>query len=244
MRKKSCLSSGSVILFKITREGPLQGPESGLLSNTLKWIVQGDTCTDKAKGFIGKGCQGREQQGKGTQENCSTSWLAVSGFMEVGLVFRLSLANHLACAHIWFHSRPSLVAHAYLSEDGFQHKGFWEVGRTYYGLASAPSFWPSQILLVGFGGSLSVPCSLSGPPVVRQFMQVVIFMPGQGEWFWSTVPYHHHYRLGKIHWRKGNSIMLFHLPLESWTHKYEKSIFLKVKLLKFPPKTTIILSNP
>ena len=27
---------------------------------------------NKARDFIGKGCLGREQQGKGTQENCST----------------------------------------------------------------------------------------------------------------------------------------------------------------------------
>ena len=33
----------------------LLGPESGLLSNTQKWIVQGDTCADEARDFIGKG---------------------------------------------------------------------------------------------------------------------------------------------------------------------------------------------
>ena len=37
---------------------------------------------------------GGEQQGKGTQENSSVTWLAVSGFMVMGLVSRLSLANH------------------------------------------------------------------------------------------------------------------------------------------------------
>lgn len=47
-------------------------------------------------------------------------------------LFRLCLASHLACSHIW----PVL---------GFflgQLEGFWEVGRTYYGLASLPSFSP------------------------------------------------------------------------------------------------------
>ena len=43
---------------------------------------------------IGKGCQGREQEGKGTQENCSATWFMVSGFMVMGLVSELSLANH------------------------------------------------------------------------------------------------------------------------------------------------------
>ena len=37
---------------------------------------------------------GGEQQGKGTQENSSVTWLAVSGFMVMGLVSGSSLANH------------------------------------------------------------------------------------------------------------------------------------------------------
>ena len=41
----------------LQEEGPLLGPETGLLSNTQKWIVQGDTCADKARDFIGKGTQ-------------------------------------------------------------------------------------------------------------------------------------------------------------------------------------------
>ena len=53
----------------------------------------GDTCADKARDFIGKGHSGGEQQGKGTQ-NCSAAWLAVLGFMVMGLVSGWSLANH------------------------------------------------------------------------------------------------------------------------------------------------------
>ena len=68
--------------------GPLPGPETGLLSNTWKWIVRGDTCADKARDFIGKGHPGGEQEGKGTQENCSATWLPVLGFMVMGLVSR------------------------------------------------------------------------------------------------------------------------------------------------------------
>ena len=44
--------------------------------------------------FIGKGRPGGEQQGKGTQENCSATWLTVSDFMVMGLVSGLSLVNH------------------------------------------------------------------------------------------------------------------------------------------------------
>ena len=41
--------------------GHLPGPETGLLSNTRKWIVWGDTRADKARDFIGKGHLGGEQ---------------------------------------------------------------------------------------------------------------------------------------------------------------------------------------
>ena len=41
--------------------GPLPGPKTGLLSNTRKWTVQGDTCADKARDFIGKEHPGGEQ---------------------------------------------------------------------------------------------------------------------------------------------------------------------------------------
>ena len=36
----------------------------------------------------------------------------------------------------------------------------------------------SQIPLVG--GGLLVPCSLAGPPVIKQLMQMVIMVPGPG----------------------------------------------------------------
>ena len=48
------------------------------------------------KRLLEKGHLDREQQEKGTQENCSAMWLTVSGFMVKGLVSRLPLASHLA----------------------------------------------------------------------------------------------------------------------------------------------------
>ena len=39
----------------LQERGPLPGSESGLLSNTRKWIVRGDTCADKARYLTGKG---------------------------------------------------------------------------------------------------------------------------------------------------------------------------------------------
>ena len=61
---------------------------------TLRKELSEETLADKARDFIGKGYLGREQQGKGTQGNCSATWLPVSGVMLIGLVSRLSLANH------------------------------------------------------------------------------------------------------------------------------------------------------
>ena len=76
--------------------GHLPGPKSGLLSNTRKWIVPGDTRADKETDFIGKGRPGGEQQCQGTQENCSATWLAALGFMVMGLLSGLFLVPHLA----------------------------------------------------------------------------------------------------------------------------------------------------
>ena len=49
-------------------------------------------------------------------------WLEVSGFMVMGLVSRLSLANHSD-------SESFLVVNALFSQDGCQREGFWEVVR-------------------------------------------------------------------------------------------------------------------
>ena len=61
---------------------PFQGPRVGSFL-----MLRNDLCeekhTDKARDFIGKGCLGREQQIKRTQENSATK-LAVSCFMVMG----------------------------------------------------------------------------------------------------------------------------------------------------------------
>ena len=78
--------------------------------------------------------------------------------MVMGLVSRLFLANHSD-------SESFLVVHAMFSQDGCQRGGFWEV----VGHVVSP-FDLSRTLLVG-GGSLA-PCSLPGPFVVKQLMQM------------------------------------------------------------------------
>ena len=149
----------------VLQEGePVPGPETGFLSNTQKWIVWGDTCADKARDFIGKGRPGGEQQGKGTQENCSATWLAVSGFMVTGLVSGVSLTNHSD-------SESFLVVHALFSQDGCQWERFWEVAGHVVSLFDL--FWTLQV-----GGGILVLCSLPGPPVIKQLMQMVTMVPG------------------------------------------------------------------
>ena len=73
---------------------PFQGPKLGSCL-TLRNELSEETHADKARDFIVKGHPGGEQEGEGTQENCSAAWLAVSGFMVMGLVSGWSLANHL-----------------------------------------------------------------------------------------------------------------------------------------------------
>ena len=92
----------------------------------------------------------------------------------MGLVSGLSLANHSD-------SESFLVVHALFSQDGCQKEGFWEV----VGHVVSP-FDLSQTLPVG--GGLLVPCSLPGPPVVKQLMQMVTMGAGQGGPFQCASP--------------------------------------------------------
>ena len=86
--------------------------------------------------------------------------------MVMGLVSGLSLANHPD-------SQSFLVGHALFSQGGCQRGGFWEV----FGHVVSP-FDLSRTLPVG--GGVLVLCSLPGPPVVKQLMQMVTRVPGQG----------------------------------------------------------------
>ena len=90
----------------------------------------------------------------------------------MGLVSTLSLANHSD-------SESFLVVHALLSQDGYQQEGFWEVVRH-----MVSPFDLSRTLPVG--GGLLVPCSVPGPPVLKQLMQMVTMVPGQGGWLESV----------------------------------------------------------
>ena len=94
-------------------------------------------------------------------------WLTVLGFLVMGLVSGWSLANHS-------NSESFLVAHASLSQEGL-----WEVDRH----AVFPFDLPRTLPV---GGGLLVPYSLSGSPVIKQLMQMVTMVPGQGGRFQSV----------------------------------------------------------
>ena len=94
-------------------------------------------------------------------------WLTVSSFMVIGLVSGLSLANHSG-------SESFLVVQDLFSQDGCQQEGLWEVVRHV-----VSPFDLSRTLPVG--GGLLVPYSLSGSPVIKQLIQMVTMVPGQGD---------------------------------------------------------------
>ena len=98
--------------------------------------------------------------------------LAVLGFMVMGLVSGWSLAHH-------YNSESFLVAHGSLSQDGYRQEGFWEVD----GHVVSP-FNLSRTLPIG--GGLLVSYALSGSPVIKQLMQIVTMVPGQGGRFQSV----------------------------------------------------------
>ena len=115
----------------LQEEGPLPGPETGLLPNTRKRIVRGDICADKARDSTGKGHPGGEQQGK--EPRSAALWLAVSGFMVMGLASRLSLANHSD-------SESFLAVHTLFSQmDAREDSGGWS--DTWYLLLTFPKFF-------------------------------------------------------------------------------------------------------
>ena len=115
--------------------------------------------------LLGKSTLAESSRVREPRRTALQNWVAVLGFMVMELVSGLSLANHSD-------SEFFLVVHALFSQDGCQQKGFWEA----VGHAVSP-FDLSRTLPVG--GGLLVLCSLPGPPVVKQRMQMVTMVPGQ-----------------------------------------------------------------
>ena len=116
--------------------------------------------------LLGKGARVESRRVREPRRTALSHGLQSQVFTAMGLVSQLSLANHSD-------SESFLVVHALFSQDGCQREGFWEV----VGQVVSP-FDLSRTLLVG--GGVLVPCSLPGPPVVKQLMQMVTVVPGRG----------------------------------------------------------------
>ena len=154
----------------VLRETPSRAPKVGRCL-TRKELSE-KKCAVRRKRLYWNWHPGGEQQGKGTQENCSATWLAVLGLWwwdpSPGCLWPIILTQE-----------SFLVVHSLLSQDGCQQQRFWEVVRH---VVSPFDFSPTPPV----GGGLLVPCSLPGPPVKRQSMQVVTMVPGQDGRFQSA----------------------------------------------------------
>ena len=103
---------------KVLQEGdPFQDPRASSYLTLGNELSKETHMSTKQETLLRRVAPGGEQEGKGTQENSWATWLAVWGFMVMGLVSGLSLANHSD-------SGSFLVAYTLLSQDGFQQKGF------------------------------------------------------------------------------------------------------------------------
>ena len=89
----------------------------------------------------------------------------------MGLVSGLSSANHS--------NSESFLAGARLVQPRWMPERILGCGPT-----RGIPFDLSRTLLVG--GGLLLPCSLRGPTVIKQLMQMVSMVPGQGGWFQSV----------------------------------------------------------
>ena len=145
----SFLSMGCDRAELLQEGGPLLGPKSGLLSNTRKWIVWGDTRADKARDYW-EGAPGGEQQGWGNPGELLCHVACSLRVYDDGVSFQVVSGQSSCLACIWSDSGSFLGARISLTQEGLQHEGVWEVGRTYYGLASPPSCGSSRILPVSF----------------------------------------------------------------------------------------------
>ena len=90
---------------------PFQGPKLNSCLTIGNDLSEETHVLTKQETLLEETLSGGEQQGKGTQENCSATWLTVLGFMVMRLVSGWSLANHS-------NLESFLVAHASLSQDG------------------------------------------------------------------------------------------------------------------------------
>ena len=122
--------------------------------------------------LLGKGARAESSRVRGPRRTALSHGLQSHGFMVMGLVSGLSLANHS-------NTESVLVVHALFSQNACQREGFWEeVGDV---VSPFDLFGTLPV-----DGGLLVPCSLAGPPVLKQLTQMVTMVASQGGWFQSV----------------------------------------------------------
>ena len=150
---------------------PFQGLKVGSCLTLRNELSEETHVLTKQEILLGKSTLAESSRVREPRRTALQNWVAVLGFMVMELVSGLSLANHSD-------SEFFLVVHALFSQDGCQQGGYWEV----LGHVVSP-FDLSRALPVRAG--LLVPCSLPGPLVLKQLMQMVIMVPGQSGRFQS-----------------------------------------------------------
>ena len=142
----------------LQERGPLPGPETGLLSDTWKWIVQGDTRADKARDFIGKRHLGGEHKRKGTQGGLLCHVARSLRFYGNWVSFRV-----VSGQSFWLRVLSGGACNRLAKVDSSEEASGRLLGHVDWCLLSP--FDLSRILLVG--GGLLVLCSLPASPVVK-----------------------------------------------------------------------------
>ena len=88
----------------------------------------------QSKTLLWRGVQAESSRVRKARRAALPKWLTDSGLLVMGLVSGLSLASHLTWPTVSLRVLPLSI-----SQDGFQHKGFWEVGHL-LPLLSPPKF--------------------------------------------------------------------------------------------------------
>ena len=96
---------------------------------TLRNELSEKTCTDKAKRCYSEGVLGRRAVGKGNPGERLCHVAHSFRFYGKRVSLQVVSAQSSCLTHIWSDLGSFLVAHTSLSQDWFQRKGFWEVGR-------------------------------------------------------------------------------------------------------------------
>ena len=144
---------------------PFQGPKMGSCLTLGNELSEETHVLTKQEILLGKGARA-ESRREGNPGELLCHMAHSLRFYGDGISFWVVFSQ-------WSDSESFLVVHTLLNQDECQWEGFWElVGRV------VSPFDISWSLLVG--GGLLVPCSLPGPPVVKQLVQMVTMVPGQG----------------------------------------------------------------